>query len=182
MTIMRSQERMRVAAHHEAGHAVLAFKLNIAFRKKGLSISPDEDSRGQFWHSGAIGGDPSVEITDRMVTKAERQVMCMLAGIESQRRFRLSSVRNYHASGDYQGAIDLLMRFAGSGEEVELWIRLLRFRTRAIVNSSLWWPVIEGLATTLVSRHRLTGPEAIAEIRRLLTPPGLSATIGRVVA
>ena len=162
----RHPETDRVTAFHEAGHAIVAFKLNIRLKK--VSIVGGEGYRGSVWHSGFIGGRPDVETTDKMVCSAERQVMVSLAGLESQRRYRKSSVRNYHGHSDYQSAFNMLFRFSSRPEEVKLWLKLLQIRTRNIVESPMWWPVIEGFAALLLEKRSMTGPEAEAGIRQQL--------------
>jgi hypothetical protein len=134
-----------------------------------LAIDSEEGSRGAVWHSGALGGRPDIQITDKMICNAERLVMVSLAGIESQRRYRKSSVRHYHAHSDYQSAVDLLFRFSGGGEEVSLWMKLLALRTRSIIESPIWWPVIVDFSSTLLNRRKMTGKEAEATIRDSLT-------------
>jgi hypothetical protein len=161
----RSQMQDQATAYHEAGHAVMAFKLGITFGRRGVSIDADERSEGRFWHSGRIGGDPTVQMTDRMYCNIERQVMVCLAGINSQRRYRKSSVRRYHANSDYEQAIDLLFHAAGTTEEVNLWHKLLLCRVKSVVESPMWWFVIGELASALLQKRRLSRREAEEVIR-----------------
>jgi hypothetical protein len=99
--IQRSVELLRATAYHEAGHAVVAFRLSIPFGAKGVNIDASDGHHGIFYHSASIGGDPTNGLpTGGMVAQAERQAMCSLAGHEAQRRYRPSSVRNYHAHHD----------------------------------------------------------------------------------
>jgi hypothetical protein len=49
---------------------------------------------------------------------------------------------------------------------VSLWLRLLRHRTKSIVESEAWWPVIEQFAEILLERRRLTGKEAMSILRK----------------
>jgi hypothetical protein len=82
--------------------------------------------------------------------------------MEAQRRFRPSSVRSYHGSSDYKSVVDYLMGEAGDGEEVTLWVRLLVHRVRNLIN--LQWPAVEGVATALLERRRLTREEVMDAI------------------
>ena len=84
--------------------------------------------------------------------------MVFLAGLEAQRKRRVSSVRSYHAHSDYLDAVDL-QPFSESMEEMNAWLRLLMVRTRAIVNSEAWWAAIEGLARILMEKRTLSGRE-----------------------
>jgi hypothetical protein len=164
---MKINQRASITAHHEAAHAVVAFWLRVRIAPKGVTIVPDGDARGSIYISHKIGGDPTVgEVTDKMVANAERRVMILLAGLEGQRRYRASSVRNWHAHTDYTHAVNLLSHFAADEREIELWIRLLLFRTRKIVECR--WEFIEGLAQVLLDKRSLKGDEILVTIRSIM--------------
>lgn len=180
--LSRTMESRKVTAYHEAGHAVVAYKLGIRLARKGVTIVSEEGSRGAVWHTGALGGRPDSQITDKMICNAERLVMVSLAGIESQQRYRKSSVRHYHAHSDYQSAVDLLFRFSGGGEEVSLWMKLLALRTRSIIESPIWWPVIVDFAELMLEKQNLSGKEAESAICSILkkTPAALGSRQGSI--
>jgi hypothetical protein len=172
MSLRRKPSRDLVVAYHEAGHAVAAYALGV----KVLSVSIDdrEDSAGRLTHSARIGGDPSTSpTTDKMKCNAERQVIVILAGLESQRRHRPSSVPSYRKSAAYNIAADehvavgLLHHFVGDTKEIELWLPLLQYRARVLIENPAWWFVIEGLARVLITKRTLSGKEMVAEIQTL---------------
>jgi hypothetical protein len=158
----RTAEQDRVTAHHEAGHAVVAVVLNTKIRS--VSIESDEHSAGRFRHSSKIGGNPEWDTTPRVIVGVERQVVICLAGLEAQKKYRKSSVRNYHGETDFHNAVDMLSYFTYDGEELDLWLKLLECRARQIVQSTRWWPVIRELAAVLIERRHLSGSETLKAI------------------
>src|SRR5262245_52740101 len=98
---------LEATAYHEAGHAVVAFQFHL--RVKSVTIIPDAERATSGSCSHAQGFGPSIEYerSDRNRLRIERAVMCSLAGLEAQRKYRSSSVRNYHAQSDYAKAADL---------------------------------------------------------------------------
>jgi hypothetical protein len=90
----------------------------------------------------------------------EKYVIANLAGITAQKKFNPRSVRRYHASIDYENAIDLLSRYASSDEVLNAHIRYLEALTRTFVKQ--FWSQIEEVAAELLRRKRLTGPEIVS--------------------
>jgi hypothetical protein len=160
MRVRRTQANLLATAYHEAGHAVVAFKLGIRLHRDGVTIEDGEGYSGLCATKPRLQGDISADAPERMKTRAERQVMVFLAGLEAQRKHRVSSVRSYHAHGDYLHAVDYLSPFSESMEEVNAWLRLLMIRTMDIMNSEVWWGAIEGLARMLMEKRTLSGREA----------------------
>jgi hypothetical protein len=115
-----------------------------------------------------IGGKPDIQITDKMKCNAERQVMVSLARIESQRRYRKSSVRAYDAHADYQSAFDRLSYFAQDEEEIFLWMKLIAHRTRNTIESPIWWTVIQKFAKIILVKRCMTGKETESAIKKSL--------------
>jgi hypothetical protein len=150
---------IRATAYHEAGHAVVAIATGVGIRKKGVGIVGDTRSSGQCHTRFVLGLRPDAETTGRSRLLAEKRICTSLAGIAAQRKFGPLSVRRYHASADYKGAVSLLSNFVGSQKELETYIRLLEIRTEQIVNN--YWPEIVAMANEILKRKRLTGPEAM---------------------
>jgi hypothetical protein len=144
----------RALAYHEAGHAAIAWRLRL-LRKKGASIVANEYSAGRVHTNLGRGDNPEFSYSDSARFRVERNVMCSMAGIEAQRKCRPSSVRHYHESIDRENAIDWLTRLSEpSNDEFPVYWKLLRIRTRAMVN--LFWPQIEAVAAKLLASKTLT--------------------------
>jgi hypothetical protein len=159
-------EAERATAFHEAGHAVAAFAFGIPILRKGITVIPGDGYDGQCHHSGSIGGDPNTNRSEAMKSKAERQSIVALAGMQAQRRYRRYSVRRYHGHNDYLRAANLLSHFTESREEEGVWLRLLQIRAERLVE--IWWPTIERLADVLVEKQTLTGKQVEQLIRDAL--------------
>jgi hypothetical protein len=100
-----------------------------------------------------------IEPTGRTRLLAEKRAVVSLAGLEAQRRYRPSSVRNYHGSDDYQNAASIIEYFCGSPEELEPYLRLLHVRAKTLIQSPAIWESIERVAAALLERNRLSGTD-----------------------
>jgi hypothetical protein len=81
--------------------------------------------------------------------------MLSMAGIEAQRKYRPGSVRHHHGGSDRDNAINMLMHVSDpTSDEFPVYEKLLRIRTRALVNR--WWPQIEAVAAKLLKCETLT--------------------------
>ena len=78
-TVIERWTERRSVAMHEAGHAVVAFKLGHAFRC--ISIVPDKDTLGRV-HTAPPGHwfKPDRVLTVRGQRLIERRIMIFLAG------------------------------------------------------------------------------------------------------
>ena len=151
-------------AYHEAGHAVVAYYLGQKIGRKGVTIVPDANFDGQVSLPVSSRGRPDIERTGRMRLLAKKHAVVSLSGIEAQRRYRPSSVRNYHASQDYRNAADIIEYFCESSEELDPYLRLLHIRAKALIQSPAIWGSVERVAAALLERNRLTG----ADLRSLI--------------
>ena len=161
MAKRQTRAQLVVTAYHEAGHAVVAFHLDIGIRRKGVTIVPDHDegNLGCCWTKLGFRGRPDVEITNTMHVLLERRIVVFLAGEHAQRKYRLSSVRSYHADSDRRNAVDLLSYLVPdvTGEEFRLHYKLLSLRAKNMVE--VRWPQIVAVANLLVERKTLTPDE-----------------------
>jgi hypothetical protein len=144
-------------AYHEAGHAVIAWRLNM-LRKKGASIVREEENVGRVHTHSGRGERPDATSSDSARLRVERGVMLSLAGVEAQRQHSPHSVRRYHWASDRQQAIDMLMFIAEpSSDEFPIYWKLLKVRTRAMVRSH--WPQIQAVAARLLVSKSLTSDQ-----------------------
>lgn len=155
-------------AYHEAGHAVVAFYLCIAF--KYVTIIPGKGCFGHLKPKPLFRSSENPGVIcrlfhdnkyDRVRRKAEKNATVLMAGMEAQRRFRPSSVRSYHGTKDDTDVLDYLEYFAAD-KELWFWQKQLRAQAKNLIASH--WPAVEAVAAALLERKRLTGDEVRAVI------------------
>lgn len=146
-------------AYHEAGHAVVAHYLGQSVGRKGISIVPDAETSGRVHLPLALTNAMETRPTGRMRSLAEDRAVVWLAGLEAQRKYRSRSVRNYHASQDYENAVDIISYICGSPEELEPYLRLLQARAKAILHLPMIWESIERVASALLEHKQLSRAE-----------------------
>ena len=150
-------------AYHEAGHAVVAWRLGLKIN--AISIVPSSDgSLGRIYHSNPLRGiDLELNESMRARARAENAIMVFLAGPIAQRRFNPHGFRRYHASTDWEAAAKLLLRIAGeSPKAARAYWTLLEEWTTGMVSSS--WVEIETLAEAVLERQSLNA----SQIRRVI--------------
>jgi hypothetical protein len=143
-------------AHHEAGHAVVAWAERVAIGR--FTIRPEGDWHGFVRHAPIMGRlDPSSERSTQVRLRGERLIRISLAGPISQQRFSPRSWRRYHGESDYRRAADMLRHLVQSDEQFTAYMRLLRVEAERLVD--LHWDLIEAFAQELVTRTTLIGSQ-----------------------
>jgi hypothetical protein len=86
---------IEAVAHHEAGHAVVAWALDVKLRREGVTIVPDDvaGSLGSCASRQPINRSIEWNRSDRNRIRAERKVQICLAGEVTQRRYDARSVK-----------------------------------------------------------------------------------------
>jgi hypothetical protein len=144
-------------AYHEAGHAVIAWRLHL-LRKKGASILREAEDVGRVHTHSGRGERPDVSWNDRAHLRVERSVVLSLAGVEAQRKYSPSSVRGHHWASDRDQAIRMLSCIAEpSGDEFPIYWKLLKIRTKEMVR--FHWRQIEAVAARLLISKSLSGDQ-----------------------
>jgi len=162
----------RVVAYHEAGHCVAAYRLRIPFTgRKALTIIPTDEYSGRLVHHNILK-NLLWDNSDRNRLKMERNVQALLAGIEAQRRYDETSITygegfgNWDGGPDYHEAMNLVSCFASADpKETELYMELLRLRTRNLIQQDHNWKCICALSDALMEKKVLSAKEAIAIIQ-----------------
>jgi ATP-dependent Zn protease len=150
--------RRRSIAYHEAGHAVVAYRLGIEVEH--VTIVPDHDSRGHFVHADLFCA-PGCG-SDR--ANLERAIKISLAGPLAQARLLRRLDRRRGGRQDYDCASGLARYLAGSAGEREF-LRYQERRTHALVDH--FWNEIELVAQALIERDQLSG----AEVKDIIEAP-----------
>jgi hypothetical protein len=164
--VTMKSSQLKATPYHDAGHAVVAYSLDIELEEEALIIKPPADYAGLFVYRNPLSHfSLDVEISDESRLKAERVVQVLLAGIEAQRRHRTSCVRQWHALSDYQNAVDVISYFAPDRRETEAYIKLLGIRVQIMFDDPIPWKCVEAIATVPLDRKTLSGQEAINIIR-----------------
>lgn len=157
----------RHTAHHEAGHAVLQFCLNLGCVQ--VTIVPDHEKG--FAGVANHGGEwPTDEDAEQLRTFAEeafflRHAIADYAGAEACRRAGYTDWR-LGADDDYRNAMDMVNRITHDAESIRHLDAIAR--RRAVVLVEYYWPEIEAVATALLESKTLTGEDVSRIVRESL--------------
>jgi len=136
------------AAHHEAGHAVIAHTLGCRVAR----VFIDEDSGG---------GATRIRFWGRGEQRIEREILVNLAGPYSQRRFaprsrwRGRSHAGFASGYDFDNVTTLIYNLHGRGKVAEKYRAYMEARVEALVEQR--WRYIESVAKALLERGVITG-------------------------
>lgn len=146
--------KLEATAYHEDGHAVAAWMLKTALRRRGVTIVPDqrEGTDGSVFHRRVVGKDIEYDQSGKNVLRAERLVQLSFAGEIAKRRYNSRSIRGHHSESDRQKAMDVLSHLATNEKEVEAWLKLLYIRTENMLSNPDVWRAVERLAAELMQR------------------------------
>jgi hypothetical protein len=143
-----------IAAHHEAGHAVIAHMLGCRVGR----VSVDEDS-GATLIKWSGGGEQRIE----------RQILTNLAGPFAQRRFaprshwRSRSHAGFASGYDFDNVTGLICRLHDNAKVAKRYRAYMEARAEALVDQ--YWLHIESVAKALLKRGVVTG-----DIRAVFPP------------
>ena len=167
-TLAYWEKMRRVAAYHEAGHAVMAYHLHLRYRR--VTIDPcelDDDCAGLCEGTGAsvriypAGRSSCHYQSDR--SWAERKILQILAGPEAERRYRrrrtIDPLTDGHDGGDYAQVRDLAIRLEGTSERATAYAEWLRLEARDTVGTTSFWFQVKAVARELHRHDALTARE-----------------------
>jgi len=165
-------------AYHEAGHAVAAWLLHIRIRK--VTIVPEGDALGYVLRRSVVFRKGVLETlecgaaTDREQAWAqfcaERHAIYCFAGMEAQKRFNPRSVRIHHWKSDHDAAMKGLY-FLTPRDSIRLYDRIMRIRTKYLLDRPDARVAVKALAEALVERRTLSGQEALDIMVGATGPP-----------
>jgi hypothetical protein len=149
------KQRRQIAAHHEAGHAVIAHMLGCRVAR----VSVEEDS-----------GATLIKWSGRGEQRIERQILVNLAGPFAQRRFaprsgwRSRSHAGFASGYDFDNVVGLIFRLHDNDKVAEKYQAYMEARAEALVDQ--YWLRIESVARALLKDGVITG-----DIRTVFPPP-----------
>lgn len=157
--IVIARQRIEAVAHHEAGHAVVAWAQELKFKR--VAIEPEDDSLGYVAHGPLPKWfQPDLELSDRVRLRAERHIVMDFAEQLAEARFRERRPR-YGMGADNQSALDMAFRLGGSAETVEAYLRYCWCRSNDLV--IMRWREIVAVAAALVA-HRTLSYDDVMEV------------------
>ena len=158
---MRITKAFQSSAHHEAGHAVVAWDQGIAIRK--LLLVPDLMAGGGLqYRNPLLGANLDEDKSDRTRLRAEKVIRVCFAGGAAQRRFYQRSKWRAGRFDDLVHAAGIAFAIAASGEEARAHLKLREIQAGQIVE--FHWAAIEAVAHGLLERRKMTGKEVRAVI------------------
>lgn len=164
-----SRRRYRITAHHEAGHAIVAFRLGLRVPRE-VSIVPEGETLGRVrqkpWPASV---QPEVQIGPRDRVMIKDQIVAFLAGHEAERRFTGRS-NGRGAASDFSAAAGLALRIGDDGEGASAFLRWCSFRTRRIVAFN--WKSIRTFARALLGGGELRGAKLKDALDEATLVPG----------
>ena len=136
---------IEIVAHHEAGHAVIAFKLELKVRSVSIA---------------ATGGITKITWGR---TCTENRILATLAGPHAQRRYaprshwRSRSHTGFDSGYDFDNVTTLIYDTHGKGKVAEAYWRYVEAHVEQLLEQH--WESIKLLAEALLRRETLTGEE-----------------------
>jgi ATP-dependent Zn protease len=153
MNISREDNRVRIA-HHEAGHAIVAWALGLGIKEVRINEKGGySDHVRQYDDLVADHGQEEACI---------RKALVQRAGQAAQEHWR-SEVGSFGCKHDRAGYLFFVSKLCGLNRENDTNVRnQLVDQVNNLVNTH--WPLIEALAKALLEQTELTGDQAVAII------------------
>ena len=142
----RQVRELQATAHHEAGHAVAAWRLGLGFRK--VTIMLGKNSLGHMLHARSPKWfNPELDSSDRTRLRIERHIIISLAGQIAEGRFRGRPPRSGMES-DNRNAVDMATHFCGPRKTTEAYLHYCFLSSSDLVTSN--WRRIEAVVAELL--------------------------------
>lgn len=159
---MTKLNRERATAYHEAGHAVIALRLER--RIKSATIVPRDNYLGCVQYGKWGRGQPDAHLTQRVVEKLERDILCAFAGPVAEAKF--TGRRNkIGASGDYQIIVDRATYLHGDDRVLEKYLVYMEARAACYVSEPVNWLCITRLAKTLLKQKTMSSDAVLQALQ-----------------
>jgi hypothetical protein len=156
------QRTTEATAHHEAGHAVAAWRMYLPFKYVTIKPDADDGSLGHVLHDvHPKWFRPDDDLSDRVRLRLERHIITSFAGQIAETKFRGRRPR-FGMHSDNQIAVDMAFRLGGSRETLEAYLKYCWCRSHDVVNGC--WRQIEAMAAALLQKQTLGYEDAIEVI------------------
>jgi len=153
-------DRRQRTAYHEAGHAVLDWRLGTRLRRATIIANPGDQTLGHVLPVKIDRRfDPSLHDQYTVRRRLEPRIVAMMAGVIAERRFT-GRRRNWAgAESDLHEAQGLALHCLGgnTGKAFTKYFAWLFEESREWVEAE--WPRIEAVAPALLERETLNGRE-----------------------
>jgi len=148
---------LAATAFHEAGHAVMAFRLGMTCGP--ATIRPDKAAGSLGSVAGgkmpAWADDQSREHVPKVQRWFENSVRCYLAGHITEKRY-LGKEPEFGSEGDFHECVGFALHFCGSTREAEAWLHWLHIATEEVCEHPMWWKATEAVAAALLEHETLS--------------------------
>jgi ATP-dependent Zn protease len=147
-------KRLQATAHHEAGHAVAAWRKDFRFRS--VTIKPDlsKGTLGYLLHrKHPKWFQPDIDHTDRIVMRIQRHILISFAGQIAEAEF-LGRKPRYGMEHDNQSAVDMASFVTGSVETTEAYLKYCFAASNELIKVN--WQNVTAVASALLERETLT--------------------------
>ena len=162
---MRNSSKKSIA-YHEAGHVVAHWDLTGRTPTRA-TIEPSIGHLGHVDYKSLINKiHLGIDNSDMALLRVEKSIMIKLAGPIAQKRYSARSIRNYHASPDWLGAIDIALRMNSSERAAMAYVGWLEYRTADLIEHQ--WQNVKRVAGALLRQKTLSK----AELQKTLMPAG----------
>lgn len=154
----REAQRITVA-HHEAGHAVIAFMLNMRFKYVTIKEDIKENSLGHLmpykvkYFNKLHYTDPTPSERE----KIERSLIMCCAGYFAEKQYTGKEDRS-GAMGDWEMATKITMAFKKSTKQTEAYLNYISIAAEELV--SMHWNFITQFAGELLKKETLSEKES----------------------
>ena len=154
----RELKRLKAAAYHEAGHAVVGWGLKLQVRPSHVTIVREDGSLGHVEHSRTRARrENMVCLTPHGQSVRDSEAISLFAGRLAQAKFLGHMPRGGHES-DYHQIAELC--YYEDHEMQRLWCSLRYLEAQGQVNR--WWPEVEAVAAALLEKKTLKLEEFIS--------------------
>jgi hypothetical protein len=158
---MRNASKTSIA-YHEAGHVVAYWVLT----GRAPTRATIEKSIGNL---GRVDYKPLIDKNHLDIDKnakgrlrAEQSIMIKLAGPIAQKRYSARSIRNYHASPDWLGAVDLARRLNNSNRVAMAYVGWLEYKVADLIEHQ--WKNVNRVAGILLRQKTLRAAELLQSL------------------
>lgn len=155
------QIRLGATAHHEAGHAIAAWRKHLKFRY--VTILPDTTAGnlGHLMHHHAKWFRPDIDSSDRTTLRAQTHIIVSLAGQIAEARFRGRRPR-YGMDGDNRSACGMAFHLFGSTKTTNAFLHYCWSATEDLISAD--WRSVRAVAAALLEKQTLKYDEVIEVI------------------